>query len=165
MFDFSEDAPLEVRQFHIAVKTTLIFAFLVVPLNLAITLPLASMIESVGRRSRVLFRTIFFLPVLASSVGVAIIWGFVLHPQRGLLERPHHEDHGRRCTVMSWTTDPSLVVLGVPVALLAIIVAYLWQDIGYNLVIFIAALQAIPESVQRRRRSWTGRARGSGSAT
>jgi ABC-type sugar transport system permease subunit len=33
-------------------------------------------------------------------------------------------------------------------ALLTVIVAYLWQDIGYNLVIFIAALQAIPESVK-----------------
>jgi ABC-type sugar transport system permease subunit len=147
MFDFSAEAPLEVRQFHIAVKTTLIFALLVVPLNLAITLPLASMIESVGRRSRVLFRTIFFLPVLASSVGVAIIWGFVLHPQRGLLNALITKITGH-FTVVSWTSDPSLVVLGIPVALLAILVAYLWQDIGYNLVIFIAALQAIPESVR-----------------
>ncbi|MEX0985400.1 MAG: sugar ABC transporter permease [Actinomycetota bacterium] len=147
MFDFSADAPLEVRQFHIAVKTTLIFAFLVVPLNLAITLPLASMIESVGRRSRVLFRTIFFLPVLASSVGVAIIWGFVLHPQRGLLNALLTKITGEY-TVISWTADSSFIVLGLPVALFAILVAYLWQDIGYNLVIFVAALQAIPESVK-----------------
>jgi multiple sugar transport system permease protein len=147
MFDFSPEAPLEVRQFHLAVKTTLIFAFLVVPLNLAITLPLASMIESVGRRSRVLFRTIFFLPVLASSVGVAIIWGFVLHPQRGLLNALLTKITGD-LTVVSWIADPSLVVLGVPVALFAILIAYLWQDIGYNLVIFIAALQAIPDSVK-----------------
>jgi len=147
MFDFSADAPLEVQQFHIAVKTTLIFAFLVVPLNLAITLPLASMIESVGRRSRVLFRTVFFLPVLASSVGVAIIWGYVLHPQRGLLNAlltKLTED----VTIVSWVADPSMVVVGIPVALLAILTAYLWQDIGYNLVIFIAALQAIPDSVK-----------------
>ena len=147
MFDFSADAPLEVQQFHIAVKTTLIFAFLVVPLNLAITLPLASMIESVGRRSRVLYRTVFFLPVLASSVGVAIIWGFVLHPQRGLLNAMLTKLTGH-VQVISWISDPSLMVLGIPVALFAIIAAYLWQDIGYNLVIFIAALQAIPDSVK-----------------
>jgi multiple sugar transport system permease protein/raffinose/stachyose/melibiose transport system permease protein len=147
MFDFSADAPLEVQQFHIAVKTTLIFAFLVVPLNLAITLPLASMIESVGRRSRVLYRTVFFLPVLASSVGVAIIWGFVLHPQRGLVNALLTKITGH-VQVISWISDPSLVVLGIPVALFAIIAAYLWQDIGYNLVIFIAALQAIPDSVK-----------------
>ena len=50
--------------------------------------------------------------------------------------------------MIAWTTDPTLSFLGIPVALLAVIVAYLWQDIGYNLVIFIAALQAIPDSVK-----------------
>jgi ABC-type sugar transport system permease subunit len=147
MFRFGPEAPLEVRQFHIAVKTTLIFAVLVVPLNLLITLPLAAMIESVGRRSRVAYRTVFFLPVLASSVGVAIIWGFVLHPQRGLLNGLLTRITGE-ATVIAWTSDPNLVVAGVPVALLTVLVAYLWQDIGYNLIIFIAALQAIPDSIK-----------------
>ena len=147
MFDTSPDAPLEVRQFHTALKVTLAFAFLVVPLNLAITLPLAAMIESVGRRSRVWFRTVFFLPVLTSAVGVAIIWGYVLHPQRGLLNGLISRITGDS-TVIAWTTDPTLQFLGIPVPLLAVIVAYLWQDIGYNLVIFIAALQAIPDSVK-----------------
>lgn len=147
MFDVSAEAPLDVRQFHTALKVTLAFAFLVVPLNLAITLPLAAMIESVHRRVRPVFRTIFFLPVLTSAVGVAIIWGFVLHPQNGLLNGLITKITGK-VTVISWTTDPHLVFLGVPVALLAVIVAYLWQDIGYNLVIFIAALQAIPQSVK-----------------
>lgn len=147
MFDFSEDAPLEVQQFHIAVKTTLLFAFIVVPLNLAITLPLATMIESVSRRWKVVYRTVFFLPVLASSVGVAIIWGFALHPQRGLLNGLITRITGE-ATVIAWITDPNLVFAGIPVALLAVVVAYLWQDIGYNLVIFIAALQAVPDSVK-----------------
>ena len=66
------------------------------PLNLAITLPLAGD-DRVGadRRSRVWFRTVFFLPVLTSAVGVAIIWGFVLHPQRGLLNGLISQDHRR----------------------------------------------------------------------
>jgi multiple sugar transport system permease protein len=147
MFDFSNAAPLEVRQFHTAVKVTLLFAFLVLPLNLAITLPLAAMIESVRDRWKVLYRTVFFLPVLTSAVGVAIIWGFLLHPQRGLLNGTITRLTGR-FTAIAWTTDPDLVFGGIPVALLAIIVAYLWQDIGYNLVIFIAALQSIPDSVK-----------------
>ena len=146
MLDFSSDATLNVRQFHTAVKVTLLFAFLVVPLNLLITLPLAAMIESVHRRARPIFRTIFFLPVLASSVGVAIIWGFLLHPQNGLVNGLLSKLTGR-VTVIAWISDPSLVYFGIPAALLAVIVAYLWQDIGYNLVIFIAALQAIPRSV------------------
>jgi ABC-type sugar transport system permease subunit len=147
MFDLSKTAPLEVRQFHTALKVTVLFAFIVVPLNLAITLPLAAMIESVRDRWKVVYRTVFFLPVLTSAVGVAIIWNFVLHPQRGLLNGLISRATGH-VTAIGWTTDPDLVVAGVPIALLAIIVAYLWQDIGYNLVIFIAALQAIPDSVK-----------------
>lgn len=147
MLDFSPDAPLEVRQFHISVKTTLIFAFLVVPLNLVITLPLAAMMESVGRKLKVVLRTIYFLPIVTSSVGVAIMWGYIFHPQRGLLNGLLTIANGR-LTVINWTADPSLVVAGVPIALVAVIIAYLWQDIGYNLIIFIAALQAIPDSIK-----------------
>jgi multiple sugar transport system permease protein/raffinose/stachyose/melibiose transport system permease protein len=146
MTDFSSDATLNVRQFHTAVKVTLLFAFLVVPLNLLITLPLAAMIESVHERLRPAYRTVFFLPVLASSVGVAIMWGFLLHPQNGLLNGLITKFTGH-VTAIGWITDPDLVYFGIPVALLMVIVAYLWQDIGYNMVIFIAALQAIPKSV------------------
>jgi multiple sugar transport system permease protein len=146
MTDFSPDATLNVRQFHIGVKVTLLFAFIVVPVNLLITLPLAAMIESVHDRARPIFRTIFFLPVLASSVGVAIMWGFILHPQNGLLNLMISKMTGKT-TVISWLGDPDLIYFGVPVALLMVIAAYLWMDIGYNMVIFIAALQAIPRSV------------------
>lgn len=147
MLNFSPEAPLEVRLFHISVKTTLLFAFLVVPLNLLITLPLAAMIESIHVRWKVAFRTIFFLPIVTSSVGVAIMWGYILHPQRGLLNAMIGSATGRM-TAINWTGDSSLVVGPIPVALIAVIIAYLWQDIGYNLIIFIAALQGIPESIR-----------------
>jgi ABC-type sugar transport system permease subunit len=118
-----------------------------VPINLAITLPLAVMIESVHVRLRGLFRLIFFLPVLAPSVGVAIMWGYIYHPQRGLLNGILSLFAGKLVGI-NWIGDPSLVFGGVPLALFAIIVAYLWQDLGYNMVIFIAALQGIPQSIK-----------------
>ncbi len=147
MLNFSPDAPLEVRLFHTSVKTTLFFAFLVVPLNLLITLPMAAMIESVHNRLRIAFRTIFFLPIVTSSVGVAIMWGYILHPQRGLLNAAIGAAAGRMIAI-NWTGDAALAIGPIPVALVAVIIAYLWQDIGYNLIIFIAALQAIPESIR-----------------
>ncbi|UCC88875.1 MAG: sugar ABC transporter permease [Anaerolineales bacterium] len=147
MLDFSREAPLEVRLFHIGVKTTLLFAFLVLPLNFAVTLPLAVLIESVHSRLKGIFRTIFFLPVLAPAVGVAIMWGYVFHPQRGLLNGIRTLIGGTYVAT-AWLRDPGLMFLGIPIALFAVIVAYLWQDLGYNLVIFIAALQSIPESIK-----------------
>ena len=144
MLNFSPDAPLHVRTFHIGVKVTLLFAAMVVPLNLMITLPLAVLIESVHRRMRPIFRTAFFLPVLAPSVGVAIMWGYIYHPQRGLLNAILRKILGHM-VVINWLGDPKLTIWGIPVALFAILIAYLWQDMGYNLVIFIAALQSIPD--------------------
>jgi ABC-type sugar transport system permease subunit len=147
MLDFSSGAPLEVQQFHTAIRVTLLFAALVVPLNLMITLPLAFLIESVDAKARNIFRTIFFLPVLAPSVGVAIMWGFIFHPQRGLLNAILGLFSGRLVAI-AWLRDANLTVWGVPAALFAIVIAYLWQDMGYNLIIFIAALQGIPNTIK-----------------
>ena len=147
MLNFAPDAPLEVEQFHIGFRITLIFAALVVPLNLLITLPLAFMIESVHERAKGIYRTLFFLPVLAPSVGVAIMWGFIFHPQRGLLNAIIGKFAGKLIGT-HWTGDPNISIKGIPIALIAILIAYLWQDLGYNMVIFIAALQGIPGSIK-----------------
>lgn len=75
------------------------------------------------------------------------MWGFVFHPQRGLLNAIITAIGGKYIAT-NWTGDPTLVVWGIPVALIAVIIAYLWQDLGYNLVIFIAALQNVPQSLK-----------------
>jgi ABC-type sugar transport system permease subunit len=135
----------EAAQFRISLRNTLIFAFAVLPLNLAITLPLAALIESVGARVKTAFRAIYFLPVITSSVGVAMMWGYLYDPQRGLFNAVIRQLGG---TPVAWLADPRAQVLGVSVAMWAVIGAYLWQDFGYNLVIFIAALQGIPKELK-----------------
>src|SRR3990172_8887237 len=111
MANFAPEAALPVRQFHISLKTTLLFAALILPLNLAITLPLAVLIESAHDRAKGLFRTFFFLPVLAPAVGVAIMWSYVYHPQRGLLNGILTLINGRLVGI-NWTGDQSLLFLG-----------------------------------------------------
>jgi len=133
---------MEAQLFRVSLKNTLIFAFAVLPLNLAITLPLAALIESVHDQIKALFRAIYFLPVVTSSVGVALMWGYLYHPQQGLLNAIIR---GLGGTPVAWLSDPRATFLGVSVAMWAVIAAYLWQDYGYNLVIFIAALQGIPK--------------------
>jgi ABC-type sugar transport system permease subunit len=146
LFDFSDQSSQLAQTFQTSVIVTLVFAFLVLPLNLLITLPLAVMIESVARRLRPFLRTVFFMPVLTSAVAVAVIWQYVLNPQYGLLNGLITKFTGYT-TLISWLNDPNLTVVGIPVALIAVTVTYLWMDIGYNLVIFIAALQGIPTSL------------------
>lgn len=140
-----EGFTLESRLFRTSFINSLLFAFLVLPLNLAITLPLAALIESVRGRARSGFRAIYFLPAVTASVGVALVWGYIYHPQQGLLNGVIRLLGG---PMFSWLADSRLSFLGVSVALLAVIIAYLWQDYGYNLIIFVAGLQSIPKELK-----------------
>ncbi len=133
---------MEARLFRTSLKNTLIFAFTVLPLNLAVTLPLAALIESVRGRLKIAFRAVYFLPIVTVSVGVANMWGYLYDPQRGLINEVIRLFGG---TPLAWLSDPRASFLGVSVAMWATVVAYLWADYGYNLVIFIAALQSIPK--------------------
>jgi multiple sugar transport system permease protein len=141
---FAETQPA--RVFRLAVGNTFMFALLVLPINLAITLPLAVLVESVHERLKGLFRAIYFLPTISSAVAVAIMWGFIYHPQQGLLNSIIKLVG--LTPPKAWLSDPTAVYLGIPLAMIAVIIAYIWQDFGYNLVIFIAALQGIPHEIR-----------------
>jgi multiple sugar transport system permease protein len=136
---------VEANLFRTSLKNTLIFAFAILPLNLAITLPLAYMLESIGERFKTFFRTIYFLPVLTSSVGVALIWMSMYNPQSGWINAIIRLFGGQP---IAWLSDPRAGFAGISVALWSVMLAYLWQDYGYNMVIFIAALQAIPQDLK-----------------
>ncbi|KXK14137.1 MAG: ABC transporter permease [Chloroflexi bacterium OLB15] len=133
------------RMFQNSLVNTLLFTALVLPLNMLITIPLAVMIESTGSRFKGFFRAVYFLPVVTSSVGVAIMWGYIFNTQYGLLNSAIRAVGG---TPVAWLQDPSANILGIPTAMVAVVIAYLWQDFGYNLVIYIAALQGIPDSLK-----------------
>ena len=132
--------------FRTSVMNTITFAVLVLILNLLITLPLAVMVESVANRLKGVFRFIYFLPTVSAAVAVALMWAFVFNPQQGLLNSIIRAVG--LTPPRSWLTDPQAFVLGVPLAMVAVIIAYVWQDFGYNLVIFIAALQGIPREIK-----------------
>jgi multiple sugar transport system permease protein len=144
-FDMIKGTSVQATLFRTSLKNTLIFAFAVLPLNLIITLPLAYLLESIGERFKVLYRTIYFMPVLTSSVGVALIWLSMYDPQGGWINAIIRFFGGQP---VAWLSDPRAGFLGISVAMWAVILAYLWQDYGYNMVIFIAALQAIPQGLK-----------------
>lgn len=136
---------LEARLFRTSLRNTLIFAFAVLPLNLIITLPLAALLESISARVKPVFRAVYFLPVLTASVGVAMMWSYLYDPQQGLLNAIIRMFGGKPVV---WLSDPRAEFLGVNIGMWATVIAYLWQDYGYNMVIFIAALQGIPQELK-----------------
>lgn len=140
--------PAEV--FRLAVKNTFLFTALVLPLNLLITLPLAVMLESIGERFKTLFRAIYFLPTISSSVALVIIWSYMYAPGWGLLSLMFKAVG--LVPPKSWLQDPNTVYFGVPLAMICVVIAHVWQDFGYNLVIFVAALQSIPKTLREAAR-------------
>jgi multiple sugar transport system permease protein/raffinose/stachyose/melibiose transport system permease protein len=150
---------LEADLFRTSLRNTMGFAMLVLPLNLLITIPLAVLIESTHERVKPLFRLIFFLPIVTSAVGVAVMWGFIYHPQNGLL-------NGFILSLESiltplgiqpmarqiWLSNARAEIAGIPLAMFCVVIAYLWQDFGYNTIIFIAALQGIPDTFKEAAR-------------
>jgi len=134
------------RLFRQAFLNTALFAFVYLPLNLLVTLPLAAMLESVRPRLRNWFRAVYFLPTICTTVAVALIWEYIFGPQWGLASTSMKAIG--LTPPRAWLSDPRALVAGVPLAMIAIIIAYLWMDFGYNLVIFIAALQGIPQSIK-----------------
>lgn len=140
--------PAEV--FRLAVKNTFMFTALVLPLNLLVTLPLAVILESVSERFKTFFRAIYFLPTISSSIALVIIWSYMYAPGWGLLSLMFKAVG--LVPPKSWLQDPSTIYFGVPLAMLCVVVAHVWQDFGYNLVIFVAALQGIPKTLREAAR-------------
>jgi multiple sugar transport system permease protein len=122
-------------RFWVAVKNTLYFVAVGGPLSVGASLGAALLLTATLVRFKSVFRTIFFLPVVTTLVAVAIVWRYIYHPRFGLLNyglslfglRP-----------IDWLGDPRW-------AMLAIILMAVWKNFGFNMVVFIAGLQSIPE--------------------
>ena len=123
-----------------ALINTLVYAAIVIPasvgLGLAVALVLHRMTALVPRVSAIL-RTVYFLPVAATLVAMAVAWQMLLHPSLGLI---NSWVSAFGLTPQQWLTDRDMVLY----TLAAIGV---WQSIGYNMVLFLAGLAAIPATL------------------
>ncbi len=120
-----------------AVKNTLIYVAVVIPfamgLALMVALGLHNLAERFPRISATL-RAAYFLPVAATLVAMALAWQMLLHPSIGLVNQTLG---GLGLPAPDWLSDRGLVIY----TLAAI---GIWQSVGYNMVLFLAGLAAIP---------------------
>ncbi len=120
-------------QFLNALKNTAIFT-LQVPASVIISLLIAMMMNQ--RLKGVNFlRTLFFLPSVSSFVAIALVWQWLYHPQFGLANYLLSQ---LGLAPFSWLSAPKT-------ALFSIMIMTIWVGIGYQMVIFLAGLQGIPE--------------------
>jgi multiple sugar transport system permease protein len=133
---------LESRDFWRALGNTCYFVALGVPLSLIASLAAALLVNSRLTRFAALFRTAFFAPVVATLVAVALVWRYLLHTRYGLL---NWALGGLGIHPVDWLGDPHW-------AMPAIVLFAVWKNFGYNMIIFVAALQGIPDDLHEAAR-------------
>lgn len=123
--------------FWLSLKNTSIYVVFVVGVGAMISLALAYLVNQRIRGVKV-FRTIYFLPVVTSLVVISIVWKYLYYPSaRGLF----NQIIGMvGIPAQTWLSDPRL-------ALGAIIVMAIWARVGYDMVIYLAALQGLEKDV------------------
>ncbi|MFF0311098.1 carbohydrate ABC transporter permease [Streptosporangium sp. NPDC004379] len=130
-------AQLTDPEFGTAVWNTVKLALLTVPAGLALALLVALALNNV--RGRTFYRVVYFLPVVTSSVAVAVMWQVILAGgDYGVLNSTLHAWFG--ITPPDWLEDQGWVIV-------AIAVVTIWSSLGLNVVIFLAGLQTIPPSL------------------
>jgi multiple sugar transport system permease protein len=120
-----------------ALGNTLYFVVVGVPLSIVLSLAAAVLLQSPLARFKPFYRTALFAPVITTLVAVAVIWRYLLHVRYGLV----NEGLGKLgLGPFDWLGDPDW-------SMPSIILFALWKGFGANMIIFVAALQAIPDDL------------------
>ena len=121
-------------EFLNSLRVTLLFVGLSVPVRVLIALGLAHLVLNETRLNRVL-RGVYFLPVVSSSVAISLVWRWLFNTDAGLVNAVVTGLGGEK---VPWLITPQT-------ALYAVVIVSVWQSLGYDVVLFIAGLQAIPK--------------------
>ena len=119
-----------------ALRNTAVFTLLYVPLNVVLALVLALSLHS-RIRGRAALRILFFLPVVTPMVANVLVWKMLLQPQ-GLFNSASQSWFG--VELPNFLADPQW-------AMIMVVTMSVWQGLGYNMLIFSAALEQLPDSV------------------
>jgi len=118
-----------------AVGNTLLYALMVVPTGIALAMITAVLLNR-NIKGRVLYRTIYFIPVVAVPAAVTMVWRWLYNSHYGLI---NYLLSRLNFSTVNWTTDPDI-------ALASIALIGIWSTVGYNMVLLLAGLQEIPKT-------------------
>ena len=116
-----------------ALRNTFFYTATSVPIGLVIALGLAVALNQTIR-GIAWIRTAYFLPVVTSTIAVALVWQWILSPDAGLLNQALGVFG---ISPRKWLVEPTLIMP-------SIVAMSIWQGLGTNVIIFLAGLQAIP---------------------
>jgi ABC-type sugar transport systems, permease components len=117
-----------------SLRNTILFVVLNVPLGGVIFPLLLAVLLSQKIRGVKFFRTVYFLPVVTLSVSAGFVWNWMFTPEFGIINYLFTLIH---LPPQRWLLAPNL-------ALISLIMVNVWKWLGYNMIIFLAALNGIP---------------------
>lgn len=120
---------LQTGEFWGSLVNTFKYAVIEVPFSIAIALVLAVLLNR-KMRGRAVYRTVFFMPMVAAPAAVAMVWKWLYNQQYGLLNHLSGQQ-------TAWISDGSI-------AWISIGIVGVWSILGYNMVLLIGGLQEIP---------------------
>ena len=120
-----------------AMKNTGLFAVLGVPLSIAASLGAAVILNARVVKGRPLWRVMFFAPFVTTLVATAVLWNYLLHTRYGVI---NWAISGLGLPPVDWLGQPET---SIP----AILMFVVWKIFGYNMLIFLAVLQTVPDEL------------------
>ncbi len=125
---------LQDKVFKIALRNTALYTIGVVPTGMALSL-LVALLMNQKIRGIVVYRTAYYLPVITSTVASAVVWMWMFASDVGILNALLE---GVGLPAQRWLMDSRL-------ALPSVMFMSVWRSLGYSMIIYLAALQGIPE--------------------
>lgn len=120
--------------FQRALLNTAVYTVGVVPASMTLSLLVALLLNQ-KIRGIVIFRTAYYLPVITSTVASAVVWMWIYTPDVGILN-----------SILSLVGIPRIRwLVDTRTALLSVMIMAVWQSLGFRMIIWLAALQGIPE--------------------
>ncbi|MDR3241185.1 MAG: sugar ABC transporter permease [Lactobacillaceae bacterium] len=115
-----------------AIQNTLIFVVGVVPIEIVLSLIIATLLNQIKFLSG-LFRTVYFLPFVTSVVAISMVWRWIYNKDAGLL---NHLLGFVGVHPIDWLNDPHY-------AMPALIILAIWKSLGFNIMLFLVALNNV----------------------
>lgn len=125
------------EEFYHSLKITFLFAAMTVPLSMLIALIFALLLDQGSKKLMITYRSMFFAPMVTSTVAISVVWMFIFHPDYGLANAII-ESFGFK--PLRWLNDTNT-------SLMSLAIMSIWKTLGYNVIILLAGLQNTDSSV------------------
>lgn len=122
------------KEFFVAMKNTFVYVLFVMPISIILSLFIAILLNS-KINFKGLFRSIYFIPFVTSTVAISMVWSWIFNGEHGVL---NYILSFFGINPIMWLSDPKF-------AMPSLIILSVWKSLGYNIIIFLAGLQNINE--------------------